>query len=292
MIARSPPAYLKPLFLGCDPPRAPAHLAVEGDRRALEPRAVVLADDLASAAEVEARRAVDRVEQLDELRRRRLAVREPEEVALRGWVQPAQERQDLVADQAALRARVRAVAAEVEALGEAVRLGVLAPAVEQRPDDAVRAAPVDLARRAARDDPVEDGLDLVGGGVARGAEPVGRERVADLAPLVLGASAAAVDDLGAERVAAELGVLVGLRVRAGRDSRAAPRRRYPSSRSTCQRQVESAPPETRHVTAPPGAISSCPRMSASTAFRKARGSMRERYLPSDSLLLAQKRTLR
>src|SRR4029453_6724698 len=53
MIAWTPPAYLKPLFLGGDAPRAPAHLPVERNRRALEPRAVVLADDLAGAAQGE-----------------------------------------------------------------------------------------------------------------------------------------------------------------------------------------------------------------------------------------------
>ena len=210
MIAWTPPAYLKPLFLGCDPPRAPAHLPIERDRRALEPGAAVFADDLAAAAEVEPGRAVDRVEQLDELRRRGLAVGEAEQVALRGRVQAAQEGQDLLADQAALRAGVRAVAPEVEPLGEAVRLGVLTPAAEERADDAVRAAPVDLPGRSARDDAIEDGLDLVRRRVARRAQPVGRERVADLAPLVLGASSAAVDDLGAEDVAAERGVLVRL----------------------------------------------------------------------------------
>src|SRR5206468_3503674 len=151
VISGTPPAYLKPLFLGGDAPRTPAHLPVERNRRALEPRAVVLADNLAAGAEIETRRAVDRVEQLDELRRRGLAVGETEQVTLRSKMQPAQERQDLVADQAALRARVRAVPAEVEPLGEAVRLGVLAPAAEQRPDDAVRAAPVDLPGRSARD---------------------------------------------------------------------------------------------------------------------------------------------
>ena len=46
--------------------------------------------------------------------------------------------------------------------------------------------------------------------MARRAQPVGRERVADLAQLILGRAAAAVDDLGAEHVAAELGVLVRL----------------------------------------------------------------------------------
>ena len=103
------------------------------------------------------------------------------------------------------------VAAEVEALGEAVRLGLVAPAVEQRPDDAVRRGAGRSPGRAARDDSVEDGLDLVGGGVARRAQPVGRERVADLAQLVLGRPAAAVDDLGAEHVAAERRVLLRLR---------------------------------------------------------------------------------
>ena len=43
--------------------------------------------------------------------------------------------------------------------------------------------------------------------------------------------------------------------------------RSPGSRAsarTCQRQVESAPPETRQVTSPPGGMSSCRRMSSST----------------------------
>src|SRR5689334_7349044 len=36
-VARSPPAYLKAFHAGPDTPRAPAHLAVEIDRAALEP---------------------------------------------------------------------------------------------------------------------------------------------------------------------------------------------------------------------------------------------------------------
>ena len=44
---------------------------------------------------------------------------------------------------------------------------------EQRADDAVLAARLDPCRRAARDEPVEDRLDLVGGRVARRAQPVG-----------------------------------------------------------------------------------------------------------------------
>src|SRR5262249_26037453 len=104
MVARTPPAYLKPLFLGCDRPLAPADRCVEGDRGAVEPRARRLGDDLAPVAEVEAARAVDRVEEVDEPRRRGPAVGEAEQVALGGRMETAQARQDLVADEAALRA--------------------------------------------------------------------------------------------------------------------------------------------------------------------------------------------
>ena len=48
-------------------------------------------------------------------------------------------------------------------------------------------------------------------------------------------------------LAAEARVLVGLLRRAGRGSRARPRRGSRAPPSTCQRHVESAPPETRHV---------------------------------------------
>ena len=61
--------------------------------------------------------------------------------------------------------------------------------VEQRADDAVLAPRLDPARRAAGREPVEDGLDLVGGRVAGGAEaPAGGERVAEVAELRLGAA--------------------------------------------------------------------------------------------------------
>src|SRR4029453_10427891 len=69
MVAWTPPAYLKPLSLGRDAPLAPAHLPVERNRRALEPRSVVLADDLAAAAEVEPGRAGDRGAEREEPRR-------------------------------------------------------------------------------------------------------------------------------------------------------------------------------------------------------------------------------
>ena len=120
-----------------------------------------------------------------------------------------QEREDLVPDQASLGVPVGRVAPEVEADGQAVRLGLVPPAVQERADDIVVSAPVDLAGRAAGDDSVENGLHLVGGRVPGCPQTVGRERVADPAPVVLRLPAAAVDDLRAEHVAAERGVVVG-----------------------------------------------------------------------------------
>jgi hypothetical protein len=129
-------------------------------------------------------------------------------------VQAPQERQDLLADQAALGVAVRGVAAGRQPDGAAVRVGLLATDAEERPDDAVLAAPLDPARSAARDEAVEDRLDLVGRRVAGGAEPVGGEGVANLSQLVLSRAvacrAAAVDDLGAEDLAAKARILIGL----------------------------------------------------------------------------------
>ena len=92
----------------------------------------------------------------------------------------------------------------------AVRLRLLPPDGEQRPDDAVLALRLDPARPAARDEAVEDGLDVVGGRVTGGAQPVGCVRVADVAQLGLRLRRRRVDDLGTEHVATEAGVDVGL----------------------------------------------------------------------------------
>ena len=124
-------------------------------------------------------------------------------------MQLAQTRQDLLPDQTALRIAIGLVGPELQPFGTAVLLRLLAPDGEQRAHDAVLAARLDPLRHAARDEPVEDGLDLVGGGVPGGAETVGRERVPDLAPVVLGAPAAAVDHLRAEPLGAEARILVG-----------------------------------------------------------------------------------
>jgi hypothetical protein len=77
-------------------------------------------------------------------------------------MEAAERGQDLPADQATQRIVVRRVDAEREALGAAVRLSLVAPHVQERPDDAVGALRPDSRRRPARREPVEDGLDLVG----------------------------------------------------------------------------------------------------------------------------------
>ena len=102
-----------------------------------------------------------------------------------GW-SALEQRQDLGADEAAHGVGVRRVGPELEPLGAAVGLGLLAPERQQRTDDAVLAVRLDPLRRAAGDEPVEDGLDLVGGGVARRAQAAARrERVAQVAQLDL-----------------------------------------------------------------------------------------------------------
>ena len=123
----------------------------------------------------------------------------------------SQQRKDLRADQAALRVRVRAVARGTSSPSRpAVRLGLLAPEAEQRPDDAVLAPRLDPRRRDRSRR----------GGRARsrpGRTPYGRSRAADR-PRTSSAARAArprfapagLDDLGAEEIAAEARVLVGL----------------------------------------------------------------------------------
>src|SRR4030081_355095 len=113
-------------------------------------------------------------------------------------MQFTQTREDLVADESALRIAVRLVEPELEPFGTAVLLRLFAPDREQRTHDAVLSSQLDPFRYAARDQLVEDRLDLVRGGVAGRTQPVGRERVPDPAPVVFGQGAAAVHDLGAE----------------------------------------------------------------------------------------------
>ena len=106
---------------------------------------------------------------------------------------------------------VRRVRAPREAVLPAVRLRLLAPDGEQRPDDAVRPPRPDAARRAARDEPVEHRLDLIAGRVPGRAHAAALGGgIARVAQHRLGLDAVDADDLCAERVPAVLGVRVGL----------------------------------------------------------------------------------
>src|SRR5581483_1832153 len=208
-VARSPGANSELRVLRLDRPRAPP------DRAAREADAIVLARRADAAAEVGVLRPVPRREELGErglelAREARPLPGECQQVRVRGGMKAPEKRQDLVADQPASRVRIRRVAAELEARGAAVPLGLLPPGREQRPDDAILAPRLDRLRRAARDKPIKDGLDLVGGGVAGRAEAVARVRVPDVTELGLRHARPGRDDLGAERLGAEARVLLGL----------------------------------------------------------------------------------
>ena len=97
-----------------------------------------------------------------------------------------QQREHLLADQAADRVAVRRVFPERKTCAQAVASRVFAPDAEQRAHDAVLALDLDALRVSARHEPVEDRLHLVREGVSGSAEPVRREPVTDLAQLVLG----------------------------------------------------------------------------------------------------------
>jgi hypothetical protein len=104
-VARPPAPYLKAWELGFNAPRAPADAAVEREGGLLQPDALVLADCREAVAEVDSLGAGEVGEQLVELRRP--FVDEAEQVALGRRMEAPQERQDLLADEAALGGRVR-----------------------------------------------------------------------------------------------------------------------------------------------------------------------------------------
>ena len=148
---------------------------VELDRAALEPEAVVLAHRLDAAAEVDPRDAGGRVEELGQRGRQRRAARRGCAGCSRappGWICSSSGRISPRIRPRTVRG-VRRVDPEGEPALAAERLGLLAPERQQRPDDAVLAPRLDPLRVPARDEPVEDRLDLVARRVAGGAEPVG-----------------------------------------------------------------------------------------------------------------------
>ncbi len=110
----------------------------------------------------------------------RRLVGERKQVLLGTRVELPEERQDLVADEPALRGLVGRVDAVLELVLLAVANGVIAPHVEERTDDAILAAQLDPPRAARRDEAVEDRLDLIRRGVpgCPQAAPFGRARSA------------------------------------------------------------------------------------------------------------------
>src|SRR5215203_5840103 len=210
-VAGAPAANPKPWQGGADRPPAPPHLAVEVDGRALEPQPRVLADGVRSAAEVDPLRPDRRVEELRERGwQRPPLVERAEDVLARRRVDPLEQRDDLVPDQAADGVAIGRVDAERDPALAAERLRLLAPEAEQRADDAVLPASLDPGGRPARGEPVEDRLDLVARGMAGRTEAVGGEGVARVSQIGLGRAAAGrgPHDVGVELVGAEAGVLV------------------------------------------------------------------------------------
>ena len=212
------------------------------------------------------RRAGRSVEQLGERRRHRPPlVERAQQVLARGRVDALEQRQDLVADQAAHRvARSSSRSRQLEAARR--QYASVSSRHTQRsgrttPSSRRTLIPVGVP---LDDEPVEDRLDLVGERVAGRAQAARLlERVAQVAQLGLGrarARAGRPRRRSARRTSARPRPT---RRRAGRGRRAAPRRRSRARASAWKRQVESAPPETRQSTSPPGAISSCRRTCAS-----------------------------
>src|SRR3954468_18524495 len=170
-VTGTPRTYLKAWHVSGDAPVAPADLAVERHRRALEPDVSVLPHRGETGAGVEPLRARCRREQV--VQRGRLTLGEAQQVPVGRRMQRAQAREDLGADQAALRVGVRRVAAKPEPVRAAVLLRLLAPELEQRAHDAVLAHRLYSLRGGAGDEPVEHRLDLVRGRVPGGAQTVG-----------------------------------------------------------------------------------------------------------------------
>ena len=162
----------------------------------------MLAHRLDAAAEVDALRAGRRVEQLGERRRQRAAlVERAQDVLARRRMDPLEQRQDLAPDQPARRRRrsTSRRGTRARARGRTPRSPRARRQSSGRTTPSSRRALIPFVV-AARDEPVEDRLDLVARGVA------GRAKAA-AAPARSGARAArprsspappARDDLGAE----------------------------------------------------------------------------------------------
>ena len=208
-IARPSRADHEPRHVALETPRAP----LDG---ALEAQHVVPPHRPDAAAEIGATRPFERGDELHErgleaARQPRPLLPEREEVLSRARIELLEQRQEPLTDQPALRRAVRRVDPPREPVVPAVLLRLLPPDGEDRTDDAVGATGPDAARRAARDDAVENRLDLVRGGVAGRAQPaVRRQRVPQVTQLRLRSDSVGPDHLGPESVRAVRRVAVGL----------------------------------------------------------------------------------
>ena len=182
-----------------------------------------------------------------------------------GGMDALEQRQDLLADQPAGGRGVRRIGTERKPALAAERLGLLAPERQQRAYHPVLAARLDPLRVAARDEPVEDRLDLIARGVAGGAQPLRPLRVAEVAQPGLAQAARRPRARPPRRARRRRSVRRRRTpLRAARGRRGARRRgsraragdgRDRSSRR--RRRRGRAPP-------PPGSISRCWRICAST----------------------------
>ena len=181
-------------------------------------------------------------------------------------VEPLEQRQDLVADQPALRVRVGRVLAVRQPVLVAVGARLLAPDAEQRPHDAVLALRLDPLRRArtrrARAARTRPGRRRCGRSRA-----AGRSRRSSAARAARPRSASArrrVDHLGAEAPRGRSARPRPTRRRAGRGRRGAPRRVAELARARARGRSSRRRRRRGTVTAPPGSISPRSRMKAST----------------------------
>src|SRR5436305_5044377 len=89
-----------------------------------------------------------------------------------------EQRQDLLADEAAHGVGVARVLAMADPDGLAVRDRFVVPERQKRADDAILAPGLDAGRATARHQAVEDRLDLVRSGMPGSAEALGGDRIA------------------------------------------------------------------------------------------------------------------
>ena len=199
-----------------------------------------------------------------------------EDVPLGGRVQLPQERDDLPPDQAARRCR----RSRSRARKSSPSARQYASVSSRQTVSSGRTTPSSRRTRIPvvvplDDEPEEDRLDLVGGGVPRRAQPVGGDRVAQVAQLGLGpARRGRVHDLRAEGLAAEARVLVGLGaaqavVHVQRGDPVAERARARARGRSSRRRRRRG-----RATSPPRGTRSCRRTCSSIRARRAAVSTR------------------